>query len=368
MTFNILKPPSELKQFPNGLKWKPKIIDYTQHHAYHSFFNDTSFAKRVSIFCLFLKYFIINLLKRLINYELIPLNSRKPKTIQGYWEFLKIATKHIFSITSSKYLKSNSANGDLVFNEMQSNGVSVISIPTANLDLLTKVANDSFVKLKAKREKKANAGGRDFEESRSYASRENANALFNSVETILNESGILLAASKYLRRDASLIDINPQINDVTDNFWINIFTDIQNMVLPKAAYFHRDASGGDLKAIIYMSDVNETNGPFTYSIGSHNISISRFDDYTCETNDSSGFSSTSLASRAKFAMLPNWLRQKGSFGNDLNDDSVLSKSIIDSAWSITANKGSIVLFDTKGIHRGGMVREGERFVLTCVIG
>jgi hypothetical protein len=140
------------------------------------------------------------------------------------------------------------------------------------------------------------------------------------------------------------------------------------MVLPKAAYFHRDASGGDLKAIFYMSDVYDQNGPFTYSIGSHNISISRFDDYTCETNDSSGFSSTSISSRIKFSMLPSWLRQKGSFGNDLIDNSFLSKSIIDSAWSITSGKGSIVLFDTKGIHRGGMVREGERYVLTCVIG
>ena len=192
--------------------------------------------------------------------------------------------------------------------------------------------------------------------------------MFDAVEHLLTETGILLAASKYLKRDASLVDINPQINDITDNFWINIFTDLKNMILPKAAYFHRDASGGDLKAIIYMTDVNDSNGPFTYSIGSQNMSISRFDDYTCETNDSSGFSGTSLSSREKFSMLPTFLQQKGSFGNDLRDDSILSNAIVDSAWSITGTKGSIVLFDTKGIHRGGMVREGERFVLTCVIG
>jgi hypothetical protein len=368
MSFSILKPPSELKQFPKDLKWEPSIIDYTQHPAYHSIFSELSFAKRFSAFFIFFKYFIINLGKRLINYELIPLNIRKPKTIQGYWSFMQFAFKHIFSFTKSKYLKISSANGDLVYDQMMSNGVSVITIPSVDFNILSEVANDSFNKLKTKRSNKAKADGRDFDESRSYASRDSANALFKSVEDILNESGILLAASKYLKRDASLIDINPQINDVTDNFWINIFTDIKNMVLPKAAYFHRDASGGDLKAIFYMSDVNDENGPFTYSIGSHNISISRFDDYTCETNDSSGFSSTSISSRFKFSMLPKWLRQKGSFGNDLIDNSFLSRSIIDSAWSITSKKGSIVLFDTKGIHRGGMVREGERYVLTCVIG
>jgi hypothetical protein len=368
MSFKIIKPPSELQQFPTELKWKPEIIDYTQHHAYQSILNQVSFAQRIPVFFTFLKYFTINLGKRLINYELIPLNIRKPKTVQGYLKFLQFATNHIFRFTKSKYLPISSDNGDLVYDQMKNNGVSVITMPSADFDLLSEIANDSFNKLKTKRENKAKSDGRDFDESRSYASRDSANALFKSVEDILKKSGILSAASKYLNRDASLIDINPQINDVSDNFWINIFTDIKSMVLPKAAYFHRDASGGDLKAIFYMSDVYDQNGPFTYSIGSHNISISRFDDYTCETNDSSGFSSTSISSRIKFSMLPSWLRQKGSFGNDLIDNSLLSKSIIDSAWSITSGKGSIVLFDTKGIHRGGMVREGERYVLTCVIG
>jgi len=368
MSFSIIQPPTELKQFPADLKWRPEIIDYKQSDAYRQYFADTSLLQRLGVFFIFLKYFIINLLKRLINYELIPLDIRRPRSVIGYWNFLQISVFHIFRITSNRYLTGNSENGNQIFNELMNNGVAVVKLPTSDFDNLYEVSKDSFLHLRDKREKKANAGSRDFGESRSYARRDNASELFKTVETILNDAGIMLAASKYLQRDASLIDINPQINDVTDNFWINIFTDIKNMALPKSAYFHRDASGGDLKAIIYLTDVTEANGPFTYSIGSHNISISIFDDYTCETNDSSGFSSTSLSSRIKFAMLPKWLRQKGTFGNDLNDDSFLSKSIIDSAWSITANKGSIVLFDTKGIHRGGMVREGERLVLTCVIG
>ena len=114
MTFKIINPPSELQQFPIELKWKPEIIDYTKHHAYHSFFNQISFAQRVPVFFTFLKYFTINLGKRLINYELIPLNIRKPLTVQGYLKFLQYATKHIFRFTKSKYLQISSENGDLV--------------------------------------------------------------------------------------------------------------------------------------------------------------------------------------------------------------------------------------------------------------
>jgi len=115
MSFKIIKPPSELQKFPTELKWKPEIIDYTQHHAYQSILNQVSFAQRIPVFFTFLKYFTINLGKRLINYELIPLNIRKPKTVQGYLKFLQFAANHIFRFTKSKYLPISSDNGDLVY-------------------------------------------------------------------------------------------------------------------------------------------------------------------------------------------------------------------------------------------------------------
>ena len=77
---------------------------------------------------------------------------------------------------------------------------------------------------------------------------------------------------------------------------------------------------------------------------------------------------TDPKSRRIFSSLPALLRLKGSFGNDVLDDSELAKLIGDSKWQITADKGAIVMFDTKGIHRGGMVTSGERQVITCVIG
>jgi hypothetical protein len=50
------------------------------------------------------------------------------------------------------------------------------------------------------------------------------------------------------------------------------------------------------------------------------------------------------------------------------DSDSLSRDIRDALWTITAPKGSIVMFDTKGVHRGGMVVEGQRRVITCVLG
>ncbi len=87
----------------------------------------------------------------------------------------------------------------------------------------------------------------------------------------------------------------------------------------------------------------------------------------CLTGDRD-FSATEPEARQKFAALPAWLRSKCAFGNDLLSDSEAALRILDAEWTVTAPKGNVVLFDSKGIHRGGMVLNKERIVLTCILG
>ncbi len=168
-------------------------------------------------------------------------------------------------------------------------------------------------------------------------------------------------------REVSLVDVNPQLNDDSDDFWKKLFSDM-DIEHPPTAYFHRDASGGDLKVIFYLSDVGLENGPFNFVLGSHSMRLSRLDDYICEANDSNGFAGTSLAARLQFAALPRSLRQKGTFGNDLRKVDELQQQLLDATWQVQAPKGSMVMFDTKGVHRGGLVEQGERRVITCILG
>ena len=249
---------------------------------------------------------------------------------------------------------------------MAEHGINVVTIPGRQFDELNAAARSEFERLAGRRGR--SNGQRVFEESRGQASRANQRELFEAIEGTLKDAGVFRIASAYLGREATLIDVNPQINDTSDSFWRDIFPDAGLKSLPPTAYCHRDASGGDLKAIIYMTDVDDRTGPFSYVVGSNRMRISRVDDLICEANDSNGLAGTDARARARFAALPRKLRQKGSFGNDLTPDSVLGREIIAGLWSVTAPRGSIILFDTKGIHRGGMVEDGERRVITCVIG
>ncbi len=70
--------------------------------------------------------------------------------------------------------------------------------------------------------------------------------LYQLVEEILSEHGVLKSIEMYLQRPIKIIDINPQISDVTDSFWRHIFPDLPD-TNTQTSYYHRDASGGDIK-------------------------------------------------------------------------------------------------------------------------
>lgn len=352
-------PPSVRKMEPAAFN-RGHLVDYENHPAYAGYVSNAAAGVRLQAAAAFAKAFVPLLFKRLIRYEMIPHDIRQ----QGGLAFARSALRNMFRLDQK--IPNGAVDNDL-FRQLKANGVGVVSTPAPRFERLERIAQAHFDGLVRRR---GNAGNtsRAFEDSRGTASRAGDSALYADIERLFVEAGVMDAASAYLGRRAKLVDVNPQINDRSDGFWRDIFPDIQSGKVARAAYYHRDASGGDLKAIIYMSDVlSEANGAFSYVVGSNHAAARRLDDLISEANDH-GLSATDPETRKLFAALPPLLRQKGSFGNDLPDESRQAQLISECSWAITSAKGAIVLFDTKGIHRGGMVEVGERRVLTCILG
>lgn len=347
----------------SDIGWTPALVDYENHDAYRDLIARPSLKLRLEACAIFGKSMAKLLFKRLIKYEFIPYDLRADRSPGGRLRFAGAALKNVVS-GDARARKLSAAEADA--GKMAEHGIHVVTMPVDRFAALDDAARTEFDRLAARRGR--SNGQRQFEESRGQASRAEQRDLFDAIETTLKDAGVFAVASAYLGRKAGLIDVNPQINDTTDTFWRDIFPDADLKTLPPTAYCHRDASGGDLKAIIYMTDVSDRTGPFSYVVGSNRMRIKRLDDLICEANDSNGLAGTDARARARFAALPAKLRQKGSFGNDLIPDSPLGREIGQGLWAVKAGKGSIVLFDTKGIHRGGMVEDGERRVITCVIG
>ena len=360
--FSIIKPDDDIRRV-SVPRWHPSLVDYEGHAAYSSLVATASMRSRLAALSIFGVTMAQLLLKRAIKYELIPYNLRTNRSLAGRARFVFAALRNMRGVSQRE--KAPPLEG--VAEILALDGCLVVQAPAARIAAIEATSASEFAGLESRRAEKKGEK-RQFEESRWQVNRDQQAALFALVEQTLQESGIMEAAEAYKGRPVRLIDINPQINDPSDSFWRDIFPDLNLTNLPPTAYCHRDASGGDLKAIFYLTEVGDRNGPFGYALGSNRVAISRIDDLICEANDSNGLAATSPEARARFAALPRKLRQKGAFGNDLLWGSELSREICAGLWSIKAPKGSIVLFDTKGVHRGGMVEEGERRVITCVIG
>lgn len=99
--------------------------------------------------------------------------------------------------------------------------------------------------------------------------------------------------------------------------------------------WHRDSAfSHQYKAIIYLDNVEPSNGPFEYITGSHrNLS--------------------------KWFSFPNTrLNQTRYHENEIGNK---AKRL---AVSITAPIGSVIFVDTRGVHRGKPIKTGKRYALT----
>lgn len=103
--------------------------------------------------------------------------------------------------------------------------------------------------------------------------------------------------------------------------------------------WHRDSFFGQFKALIYLTDVNEDNGPFEYIRNSHRLSWKFSDRYRHRTP----------------------LHQPRVTDEMVAE--ILSKDAT-RLCTVTGGAGSIALVDTTGIHRGRPLRSGKRAALT----
>ena len=352
----------QIKQGEGPGEW----VSYPDHPLYASFIQSATFFTKISSLVIFSWYFTVILTKRLISYETIPAHLRKLDSVGAVWRFLKEAlTRILRKIANSGWNHADSVENP-VRKALVANGICVAKVDESCYSRILDAAQPLFDQMQLARGERV-GGGREFNESRGRALRTAHAELFSAIEDFLEISGVLNGISAYLGRPVKLVDVNPQINDVTDDFWRRVFPDSPSINIP-TSYFHKDASGGDVKIIFYMTDVGEENGPFSYALGSNPKNYPKLIEWVEETNDQSGFSGTTVEARTRFSALPSILRKKAAFGNDVIAGSGVSQRILDSTWEILAPQGHIVVFDTKGIHRGGLVENGERRVITCITG
>lgn len=132
-------------------------------------------------------------------------------------------------------------------------------------------------------------------------------------------------------------------------------------------YMHKDSVIGQLKILLYLSDVGIENGPFCYNPYSHNDGVALFGNFVGAAVDNLNLYKRDFTNKQRFISLPKLFQIKGDFGSDIERNSNLSKILLKSERKILGNKGTFIFFDPLGVHRGGLVKKGRREILQISI-
>ena len=197
----------------------------------------------------------------------------------------------------------------------------------------------------------------------------------------LKKTGTLNSISKYMGFPVKVggCALELSVNEAT---WHNVnYYEGSNS---KTKYFHHDESIVDPKAIVYLSDVCEDNGPVSYLdeskiklkingiqhiVGKAILEIGRdpksklFNYYNLKGKRP--FESKQL--RGHFSRLPNSMKHNSHFGWDIEIGSNDEKNILQNEIKVIGPKGTCLLFDgSRLLHRGGIVNKDHRISLQVI--
>jgi ectoine hydroxylase-related dioxygenase (phytanoyl-CoA dioxygenase family) len=143
------------------------------------------------------------------------------------------------------------------------------------------------------------------------------------VQNLLADQSLATVAQDYLESRPSI--------DVLAMWWHTAFSDVPDS--EAAQYFHFDMDRPKwLKCFIYLTDVTPESGPHVFVAGSHRTG----------------------------GIPPEFLR-RGYVR--LMDDEVLAEYGARNIIEFSAPRGTIILEDTRGLHKGANVRRGDRLML-----
>lgn len=198
-----------------------------------------------------------------------------------------------------------------------------------------------------------------------YIAENEAPKLFNSLRQALIREGVLDGASEYLGKPLNVQFLRLTLKDTTFD-GKRPFEDLQN-IAPRTSSMHVDHVW-TVKCLLYLSEVKEENGPFCYCLGSHNLHIGWLESQVRRANDRASLSNNLVKWRRLFSALPTMFQKKAQFGNDLTEDSPEINELLESERIFTSREGDLIVFDDKGIHRGGLIDQGTRWALQIRLG
>lgn len=201
------------------------------------------------------------------------------------------------------------------------------------------------------------------------------------LDSEFRSAGIFKAVSEFVGIDYRFTGLSLELSVEGSTWWKD---NLGNEQPPKTMYAHLDESIFAPKSIVYLSDVESSNGPTSLYPGAYREFnnnplqdlvgrvVGRVGDapssplkkhYEKSYHQSVG----SIGFREHFMSLPEEIRFNSHCGWEVLPNSELEESLASREVEMLGPKGTYIVFDGSNLlHRGGLIEKGERLVLQVV--
>lgn len=357
------------------MKWRSRslpVIDYHRHPAYRPGAGHAGLGQRLAALRQFGKGFVYTAVRRAIDYETLPLLSKDASLSDSRFRFAAQFAANLVSVKTDRMMrrltgKRVAAKAEpAMLGAFQRDGFLTARFEKQEISEINRLCAPAFDQLR-KRRAAIPIEKRKFDDNMFWMPKDSNPEAYKYIETVLDEAGILACASAYLKRPVGVKHINPQLNDDADTFWKRQFPDV-DVADPPTTFMHVDTTYSILKFMFYLTPLNKpADGPFSYVRGSHSAQVSEFEGLVRRANEYAGLSSKKPEKRELFMSLPAALRKKCDFGNDMLGANSDVNDLLQDEVQFYSGTADGILFVPNGIHRGGMVQNGERLVVTVLL-
>jgi len=261
--------------------------------------------------------------------------------------------------------------------DLYENGFYVSDISKACLQNIQSVADPLLQQLRANAKE-----GRLERSDLSVNSGRTARKIIRLLNLEFRNSGVLASLAPIAHRKMKVIGVAYEISVAGSNWWK---PRIESGELSRTLYAHVDRGVDAPKAIVYLTNVDEQNGPtMCYPHAYSELDITGLQDFVGRSLETIGrsvnsplrslyqFSGPVMDSerfRKHFMKLPNSMRFNSHFGWDVKPKSQLENFLVDKERKVLGPAGTTLVFDgARLLHRGGLIEEGERIVLQVIFG
>jgi hypothetical protein len=200
------------------------------------------------------------------------------------------------------------------------------------------------------------------------------------LEKFFERQGIIDGLRRYVESNVEFEGFALEYSHERQRWWRGLYADV-GLPESRTSYMHYDHGARDPKAIVALSDVSVENGPTSFVLGSHRAERSRFLHAMVKALDHCFSPDPSLPHienyyrdrfskpeyRREFLQQPAAFLACSHFGDDIIDDTELSRDLLSREMTLTQEVGNCIVFDGNyGIHRGALVKRGERFVFQII--